>query len=286
MRSNCLIKKKQKKMKSKSRNSFVDVFVYLVVFVLVQLITTYVVCIVWGHIEGKTVSQSIAAIEAGTTSIPQLIVIQSVFSLIVMVIFLWRRWATVSRTYLRTWPVGVLFWVTLAALGTVIPSEAFLELVPLPDWSGESLEGLLGSRWGYLAVCIFAPLVEELVFRGAILRALLETAQSHWVAITVSAVLFSAVHLNPIQMPHAFCLGLLLGWMYYRTGSVIPGIMLHWVNNTVAYAIYNIFPQYHEATLSDLFGGNTTKVALAVVFSLCIFIPAVVQLHLRMKRGQ
>ena len=272
-------------MKNKSRSSFVDVFVYLVVFVLVQLITTSVVCIVWGHIEGKTVSQSIAAIEAGTTSIPQLIVIQSVFSLIVMVIFLWRRWATVSRTYLRTWPVGVLFWVTLAALGTVIPSEAFLELVPLPDWSGDSLEGLLGSRWGYLAVCIFAPLVEELVFRGAILRALLKTAQSHWVAITVSAVLFSAVHLNPIQMPHAFCVGLILGWMYYRTSSLIPGIMMHWVNNTVAYVTCNLYPQTVDSGVTDLLGGSTAKVALAVVFSLMLFFPALFQLNMRLKKA-
>ncbi len=272
-------------MKEKHRNGVVEALLYLVVFVLVQLVATYVVCIVWGLAEGRPARQVLAGMAAGTspTSIPQLIVIQSVFSMMVMVIFLWRRWATVSRTYLRTRPVGVLFWVTLAALGTVIPSEVFLELVPLPDWSDGSLTGMLGSRWGYLAICIFAPLVEELVFRGAILRVLLGSLRSHWAAIILSAVIFSAVHFNPIQMPHAFFLGLLLGWMYYRTGSVIPGIMLHWVNNTVAYAVYNIFPQYHEATVSDLFGGNTTKVALAVVFSLCIFIPSVVQLHLRMR---
>ena len=90
-------------MKNESRNGIVNALIYLMVFVLVQLITTYVVCIVWGLAEGKPVSQSLAAIGTGNTSIPQLIVIQSVFSLIVMVIFLWRRWATVSRTYLRTW---------------------------------------------------------------------------------------------------------------------------------------------------------------------------------------
>lgn len=273
-------------MKNKTSNGVIDALLYVFVFVMVQLLITYLVCIAWGMVEGKPFSQALSAVAAGnvSTSIPQLIVIQSVFSLVVMLIFLWKRWATVSRTYLQTWPVAVLFWVTIAALGTVIPSEAFVELVPLPDWSGDSLTGLLGSRWGYLAICIFAPLVEELVFRGAILRALLGTMRSHWVAITFSALIFAVVHFNPIQMPHAFFLGLLLGWMYYRTGSIIPGIMLHWVNNTVAYAIYNIFPQYHDSTLLQLFGGNTTKVALAVLFSFFIFIPAVLQLHMRMKR--
>lgn len=273
-------------MKNKTSNGVIDALLYVFVFVMVQLLITYLVCIAWGMVEGKPFSQALSAVAAGnvSTSIPQLIVIQSVFSLVVMLIFLWKRWATVSRTYLQTWPVAVLFWVTIAALGTVIPSEAFVELVPLPDWSGDSLTGLLGSRWGYLAICIFAPLVEELVFRGAILRALLGTMRSHWVAIAFSALIFAVVHFNPIQMPHAFFLGLLLGWMYYRTGSIIPGIMLHWVNNTVAYAVYNIFPQYHDSTLLQLFGGNTTKVALAVLFSFFIFIPAVLQLHMRMKR--
>ena len=85
-------------------------------------------------------------------------------------------------------------------------------------------------------------------------------------------------------MPHAFCLGLLLGWMYYRTRSVVPGIMLHWVNNTLAYAVYNIFPQYADAKITDMLG-SPQRVAMAVVFSLCILIPAILQLHLRMKKA-
>ena len=273
-------------MRNKTSNGVIDALVYVFVFVMVQLLITYLVCIAWGLVEGKPFSQVLTALAAGNvpTSIPQLIVIQSVFSSVVLVIFLWRRWATVSRTYLRTRPLDVLFWVTLAALGTLIPSEVFLEFVPLPDWSGDSLTGMMASRWGYLAICIFAPLVEELVFRGAILRVLLDAMRSHWVAIVLSALIFSIIHFNPIQMPHAFFLGLLLGWMYYRTGSIIPGIMLHWVNNSVAYAVYNIFPQYHDSNITDLFGGNTTKVELAVLFSLFIFIPAVLQLHLRMRR--
>ncbi|MBR6820530.1 MAG: CPBP family intramembrane metalloprotease [Bacteroidaceae bacterium] len=273
-------------MKDRKTNGLVDALVYLIVFVLVQLVTTYVVSIVWGIAEGKSAVEALAAIGKGDTaaSVPALIVIQAVFSLVVMVLFLWKGWCRVTRTYLRTWPFAVLAWVTVAALGTVIPSEVFLELVPLPDLSGGALSQMLGSRWGYLAICIFAPLVEEMVFRGAILRALLGWADSHWVAIFISAVIFSAVHLNPVQMPHAFCLGLLLGWMYYRTGSIIPGIMLHWVNNTVAYVVYNLFPQYQDASIIDLLGGSEVKVALSVFFSLLIFVPAVVQLHLLMKR--
>lgn len=285
---------------------FLDAILYLIVFVVIQIFVTYAVCAVWAAAEG--VGDSLRSLINGkgmTTA--QTIVVQVVSSIITLVLFLALRWCRVSRAYLRSKPYGVLFWAGVAVLGTVIPSEVFLELVPLPDLTNGTLADILGSRWGYLAVCIFAPLVEEVVFRGAILRVLLEGskgarttlqqeegaslplkegASRHWVPIAISAVLFALVHGNPAQMPHAFCIGLLLGWMFYRTGSIIPGIMLHWVNNTLSYVVYNVFPQYQDAKVVDLFGGNYLKVSLAVVFSLFIFLPAIYQLHLRMKKAE
>ena len=64
----------------------------------------------------------------------------------------------------------------------------------------------------------------------------------------------------------------------------IPGIMVHWVNNTLAYTVYNIFPNANDIKVVDLFGGDYIRVALSVVFSFLILIPAIYQLHLRMKR--
>ena len=62
--------------------------------------------------------------------------------------------------------------------------------------------------------------------------------------------------------------------------------MVHWVNNTLAYVVCKLFPQYADAKVIDLLGGDYLRVALAVVFSLLIFIPAVFQLHLRLRRAQ
>ena len=250
------------------KNKAIDAALYLIVFLLIQFAVTLIVYACWMAFSGKGLAAAMKDISAGTmdTSPAMTIVVQAVSSIITLVIFLAMKWCFVSRSYLRSHPWGVLFWSGVAALGTIIPSEVFLELVPLPDISGDTLTGMMDSRWGYLAICIFAPVVEELVFRGAILRALLSSSNNHWVAIAISAVIFSVAHGNPAQMPHAFFIGLLLGWMYYRTMSVIPGIMLHWVNNTIAYAIYNIFPQFADAKIIDLFGGNTLKVGMAVVF--------------------
>jgi hypothetical protein len=60
-------------------------------------------------------------------------------------------------------------------------------------------------------------------------------------------------------------------------------MVYHWVNNTVAYVLYNLYPD-PDMTLSDLFGGNQQRVLMAVGFSLCILIPSLLQLNMRMKK--
>lgn len=154
----------------------------------------------------------------------------------------------------------------------------------MKDYMADSFTAIMTNDYGYFVLCLLTPFVEEMVFRGAILRTLLGSVSNHWVAILISAALFAVVHPNPAQMPHALLMGLLLGWMYYRTGSILPGVVLHWVNNTVAYAVTILLPASNDMTLSQLFGGNQTSVILSIVFSLFIFLPAIYQLNMRMKR--
>jgi len=103
------------------------------------------------------------------------------------------------------------------------------------------------------------------------------------VAIAFSAFFFALIHANPAQMPHAFLIGLLLGWLYYRTDSVVPGVVYHWVNNTVAYVVYNLYPD-PNIHLIDIFGSQR-GVAAAVLFSLFILLPALYQLNLRLRKA-
>ena len=250
---------------------------YLVVFLAVQIICSFLVMIIWSWVEGKGIDEKLMA------AAPVVIVSSAVYSLVLLVIFLKCRWCVVERTYLRSRPFGVLFWVVIAALGTIIPSEWLAEQMNLPDSNAELFQGVMASPWGYLSICIFAPLVEEVVFRGAILRELLSSFRP-WVAIIVSALFFAAAHFNLAQMPHAFLMGILLGWMYWRTGSIIPGILFHWVNNTVAYVLSNIYPGMNDLTFSKLLGGDQRHILMSIGFSFCLFIPALLQLNLRMKK--
>ena len=257
-------------------------------FALIQFFLSWVVYAAWLLASGESadyVWRTFCGGNAEAITAPMLILASAVTSIAIGALFIWKRYADVSPAYLRSRQWGVFFWCALAAVGTIIPSAALQELMPaLPDYLSGTFKAIMGHNFGYLTLCLLAPLVEEVVFRGAILRTLLRAFGSHWAAITVSALLFAVVHLNPAQMPHAFLMGLLLGWMYYRTGSILPGVVLHWVNNTVAYAVTILLPASNDMTLSQLFGGNQTSVILSIVFSLFIFLPAIYQLNMRMKR--
>lgn len=213
-----------------------------------------------------------------------------VSSLVAIALFTWLKWSPVARSYVRSHPWSVLCWCVVAALGTIIPSLYLQEQIPaMPDWMEDMasqtdalFREMISTRGGYLVIALLAPVAEELVFRGAVLRTLLKWQPSRpWLMIALSALLFAISHLNPAQMPHAFLIGLLLGWLYMRTKSVVPGIAYHWVNNTVAYVLLKLYPS-SDIGLSDILGGQT-KVLLAVVFSLCILLPSLYQLHQRMK---
>ena len=270
---------------SKSTRSILDIILFLVAFVAIQAVAEFVAAFIFAQIKGLSVNTVVQGMASGSFS-SVLAISTVVSSLVTAVLFALLRWTPMSRHWIRTRPWGVLSWVVLLSLGIILPAEWLYERleIAMPMQAQALFEGIMKEPWGYAAIGIMAPIAEEVVFRGAILRVLLEGSSRHWVPIAISAVLFALVHANPAQMPHAFCIGLLLGWMYYRTGSIIPGIMLHWVNNTLSYVVYNVFPQYQDAKVIDLFGGNMLKVSLAVVFSLFIFVPAVYQLHLRMKK--
>lgn len=224
-------------------------------------------------------------VEAGQQNAKTIIIAITASSIAILTLFLYFRWAEVSRSYVRSRPWAALFWCALAALGAIIPSEFVQELMPaLPNIAEKEFDLILRDRWGYFAVGLLAPICEELVFRGAVLRTLLQGTTRHWQAIAISAVLFAVVHANPAQMPHAFLVGLLLGWLYYRTDSIVPGIVYHWMNNSVAYVVYNLYPN-PEMKLLDLFGTQRT-VAAAVLFSLLILLPALYQLNLLLRKAR
>ncbi len=86
-----------------------------------------------------------------------------------------------------------------------------------------------------LVVVVLAPVIEELFFRGLLLRALEHRVGSGW-ALVLSSVVFGAVHLQALQFFALTVIGLVLGWLTQRTGRLGPAIWAHVAFNGVATA--------------------------------------------------
>lgn len=85
----------------------------------------------------------------------------------------------------------------------------------------------------FLQLCVLPAIAEELFFRGA-LQGLMRPSGSI-AAIVAPALLFAVLHFDLAQSITALLCGLFLGWLAERTGSILPGMLLHFLNNTLAF---------------------------------------------------
>ncbi|MCR5004109.1 MAG: CPBP family intramembrane metalloprotease [Bacteroidales bacterium] len=130
--------------------------------------------------------------------------------------------------------------VTIAVGFVVEPLQMLLPDIP------EKLKILLESVTGgnivisMLCAAVMAPVLEEWLCRGMIMRGLIANGKSPWFAIIFSAFIFALIHLNPWQAIPAFLLGCLFGFVYYRTHSLKITMLMHCANNTFAIILGHI----------------------------------------------
>jgi membrane protease YdiL (CAAX protease family) len=132
------------------------------------------------------------------------------------------------------WKLAIV--ASIATIAAAFIAEPINTLLPeMPEFLKQALEQLTeGPLWvAFLSVSVFAPLFEEWLCRGLVLRGLLRKFNPAS-AIMVSAAFFAILHMNPWQAIPAFLLGLLFGYVYYKTGSLKLTMLMHCVNNTLA----------------------------------------------------
>lgn len=254
------------------RKIILDVALYFVSFAIIQMAVSVVSLII------RQTAEMTPTVICVTTLIS---------SILTIALFAWRKWARLSGTYINTRPWFTLFWVACLSVGSILPMTFAVDSMGLqmPQEMQKLFSDIMSSQFGLLAVGFIGPIAEEVVFRGAILRRLLDFYgnRGKWTAIVLTALLFGVVHGNWVQGINAFTLGLLLGWMYSRTRSIVPGIVFHIVNNTISVIVMRLYPAAKDMTLVEFYGGDMTRVWLSVVFSLMIFGAALYQLNLRLN---
>ena len=128
-------------------------------------------------------------------------------------------------------PMMILVFMMIALMVVSVVLKRFLP--PMPERMIEIFRRMYEPNpYTFISAVIIAPIAEEIFFRGILLEGFFKNYKPA-MAIILSALLFGVIHMNRWQAVSATLSGLLIGWAYWKTDSLIPGIVLHFVNNLI-----------------------------------------------------
>ena len=168
-------------------------------------------------------------------TVPEEIAASAAFSLIIV------AWCIAHHRELlpQLTTVGHIGWYLLAALAAIptfliahMAVHVLERLFDLPEYSYTftfALEGY-GWFWIVLIICVQPGVFEELAFRGVIQNSL-QRVLSAKEALLVTTMLFAILHLALLSLPHLILIGLVLGVLRLKTGSLYPGMLMHFTHN-------------------------------------------------------
>lgn len=111
-------------------------------------------------------------------------------------------------------------------------------------WSGEGPGVTPFKVVAVFSAVVAAPLVEELFFRGLLQRLVHRLTGLPVLAIVVASLAFMAIHSPWTTQPSIFVLSVFLGWVYFRSGSILAPIAMHALFNAIQFALFfTLFPQ-------------------------------------------
>jgi membrane protease YdiL (CAAX protease family) len=192
-------------------------------------------------------------------------------------------------------PVKPGFWIIgILAMMLAIPIVEYLGLINrgLPFGTGtrlliekmeaeaaRTLQFLLGQHTtkdlfiNLIFIALFAGVGEELFFRGIIQRLLIRGTGNVWLGIIVTALVFSFFHFQFFGFLPRFFLGLLLGAVYWYSGSLWTAILAHFLYDAVIIVVLHFHPQYAESTTGFLNEAQLPWLALgsAVLVAACVW---------------
>jgi membrane protease YdiL (CAAX protease family) len=149
----------------------------------------------------------------------------------------------------RKVPLNILLVSVPVGLGLSIVVDELDRLVqlifPMPEELNSEIMKTMSVTNGLdllllvLSAVILAAVIEEAIFRGFLQQSIEEHADVTQ-AVIFSSLAWAFIHLNPYTMAQLFVFGFFLGFISWRTASIIPAIICHGINNLLALIYYNI----------------------------------------------
>lgn len=172
------------------------------------------------------------------------------------------------------WQIGLVG--MLGAVTGILAMDILSEMFELPNLLEDMMLSMSQNTCGILSIAIVGPVVEELLFREGIIGSMILQKSNPWVAILFSALLFGLIHINPAQVPFAATMGIALGILYYKSGSIILPAIVHVFNNSIAIIEMNMLGEdAKDASYVEWVGGSLNAwliVFLSAVISISLLV--------------
>ena len=145
-----------------------------------------------------------------------------------------------------------------------------------------STKGIPALLFNVFMIAIIPGIGEELLFRGVVLKLFKDWTKNVHVAVIISSILFSALHLQFYGFLPRFVLGMFLGYLFVLSGTLWVPVIIHFINNAFA-ILYVYFTNSTETLTTEIESIGDTSNPLIIVFS---FVVLVTLMFLILKRGK
>ena len=150
------------------------------------------------------------------------------------------RWTPLRRG--AGWVIGAVVSLETFAFG-------YITLLAQLQGAAAPSAPTLVAKTSLITICLVGPVIEEVFFRGWMLRRL-EAVMERVPALLVSAVVFAIIHLQPASMPYRAVVGVVAALAVYETRSLWGGILVHMGNNIFVVAFWGLHLDVKALTVS------------------------------------
>lgn len=210
---------------------------YLILFLGCQMVVTtaLIVPAAIRSLSHGVLDPALILLELAEMATPLTLLSNLLTLLFLIVFFLLRRKHPLREVGLRPIPplaaagslsLAPVLYAAVIGVMSLLPTAWLSSYAQAASW----VDG--GDVVSFLAVGIAAPVTEEVVFRGLI-QSRLARAMPGWAAVLLASAMFAVLHGHPVWMGYAFVMGLVLGLMALRSGSILPGLLTHMVFNLI-----------------------------------------------------
>jgi len=161
----------------------------------------------------------------------------------------------------------LLAFVSLLTFGNI--TNVFISFLEYFGFSSEGGNIVINNFWQYLGMvfssCAVAGFAEELLFRGVI-----ESGFKKWgikVAVGFSALIFMIMHGSALQTVHQLIVGILVGYVFYKTNNLWIGVIIHFFNNFIPITEVFLLSVLSKETATELATETVTEtIGLGTIF--------------------